>query len=130
MAEEERGRKEGRVTRSGGGEHKIWKDMVGAGPMGGGREAGGTKRERRREQGKWEEKDGRGSSPRRQTSLVIKVTKISIFHAYSPSFIPALGRIIAYWMKFFFQLFRPHPVLRPSTAAPTLKAPLRGSHLS
>ena len=47
-----RGRKEGRATRSGGSESKIWKDMVGVGSLGGGREAGGTKRERRRVQEK------------------------------------------------------------------------------
>ncbi|MPC20442.1 hypothetical protein E2C01_013384 [Portunus trituberculatus] len=42
----------------------------------------------------------------------------------------SLGRIIAYWMKFFFQLFRPHHAGRPSTVVPTPKAPLRGSHLA
>lgn len=120
------GGRESDKERRGVCEHKIWEGRESVEAMGRGREvaAGGTKREKRK-QGKREEEDGSrsssSSSPRRSTTPVIKVTKISIFHAYSLSFISALERIIAYWMKFFSQLFLPHPAgpaIRPSVRRP------------
>ena len=62
-----RGRREGRVTRNGGDEGKIWKDMVGVGPLCWGREAGG---QGGREGGNW------GSGRKRTEEAAARVARL------------------------------------------------------